>query len=88
MERVQAIRERLQSAIAPGSIEITDESHLHAGHPGAAGGGGHFVVTVVSERFDGLSTLQRHRLIYEALSDMMPAHIHALSITAKTPDEI
>jgi BolA family transcriptional regulator, general stress-responsive regulator len=87
MDRVAMIRSRLDAALAPDDVEIVDESRLHAGHPGAAAGGGHFAAVVVSERFRGLSTLERHRLVYRALEDMMPGQIHALSIRALTPDE-
>ena len=81
-DRIAIIEKRLRSALTIDSIEIVDESHLHVGHPGAASGGGHFQVTIVAENFDGLSTLARHRLIYDALSDVMQTEIHALSIKA------
>ena len=87
MDRVEAIRSKLQQALAPERLEITDDSHLHAGHAGAASGGGHFSVNVVSSRFQGCSTLARHRLVYQAVSDMMPGEIHALSIRARAPEE-
>ena len=82
----QAIRERLR-ALEPQSIELVDESALHAGHAGARSGGGHFRLTIVSPRFRGLGTLARHRLIYEALAPMMKREIHALSIRALVPEE-
>ena len=81
-DRTAMIERRLRSALSIISIEIVDESHLHVGHPGAASGGGHFQVTIVAENFDGLSTLARHRLIYDALGDIMQTEIHALSIKA------
>ena len=87
MDRVAAIRSKLQQALAPERLEITDDSHLHAGHAGAASGGGHFSVNIVSSRFKGCSTLARHRLVYQAVSDMMPGEIHALSIRARAPEE-
>ena len=87
MDRVKAITEKLELALAPEQLEITDDSHLHAGHAGAASGGGHFSVKIVSPRFRGNSTLARHRQVYEAVSDMMPGEIHALSIRARTPEE-
>ncbi len=87
MNRVASIRSKLQQALAPEHLDISDDSHLHAGHAGAAAGGGHFSVHVVSAGFRGCSTLQRHRLVYQALADMMPADIHALSIKARTPEE-
>jgi BolA protein len=81
-DRIAMIEQRLRSALSVDSIEIVDESHLHVGHPGAASGGGHFQVTIVADNFDGLSTLARHRLIYDALGDAMQTEIHALSIKA------
>ena len=81
-DRIAMIERRLRSALTIDSIEIVDESHLHIGHPGAASGGGHFRVTIVAENFEGLPTLARHRLIYDALGDAMQTEIHALSITA------
>lgn len=87
-DRVALIRERLQSALAPESMEVIDDSHLHAGHAGAEGGMGHFSVTIVSEKFVGRSAVERHRMIYAALGDAMQTDIHALSIDAYAPDEI
>ena len=87
MDRVACIRSKLQQALAPEQLELSDDSHLHVGHAGAAGGGGHFSVRIVSARFQGHSTLERHRLVYQALSELMPAQIHALSISARTPAE-
>jgi BolA protein len=87
-ERVVQIEAKLQAALAPESLDIIDDSHKHAGHAGASGGAGHFDVTVVSDKFSGVNTVGRHRLIYDALSDMMPDEIHALSIKAFSPDEI
>ena len=87
MDRVASIREKLQQALAPERLDVTDDSHLHAGHAGAAAGGGHFSVYVVSAGFRGRSTLERHRLVYQAVADMMPADVHALSIKARTPEE-
>jgi len=84
-DRIQQIRERLTAALAPVSLEIEDQSHLHAGHAGARGGGGHFEVHIVSAAFEGKAPLARHRLVYDALGDMMQKEIHALSIKAATP---
>ncbi len=81
------IRQRLTTVLAPESLEITDESHLHAGHAGARSGKGHYAVTIVSEKFTGLSTLERHRMVYGALTDAMESDIHALNIHAFAPDE-
>ncbi|MCE2680909.1 MAG: BolA family transcriptional regulator [Burkholderiales bacterium] len=66
-------------------VIVNDDSHLHVGHAGA-GGGGHYSVEIISEKFLGLRTLQRHRLVYDVVSEMMPHEIHALSINAKVPE--
>jgi BolA family transcriptional regulator, general stress-responsive regulator len=87
-DRIAMIKSRLEQALSPSQIDITDDSHMHAGHAGAASGGGHFSVTIVSDKFSGKSMIERHRAVYLALNDMMPAEIHALSIKALTPDEI
>jgi BolA protein len=83
-ERLEA---RLRSALQPVELRVVDDSHLHAGHAGAAGGHGHFTVLLVSERFAGLPVVRRHRMVYEAVGDMMTTDIHALSITALAPGE-
>lgn len=75
------------AALDPLRIEIVDDSAKHAGHAGAKEGG-HYRLTIVSPRFSGCSTMQRHRLIYAALGPMMRGEIHALSIKALTPEEI
>jgi BolA protein len=87
MHRLAAIESRLQAAFAPESLEVADDSQQHVGHAGA-GGGGHYTVTIVSARFAGLNTLARHRLVYDALTELMRADVHALSIRALAPDEI
>jgi len=86
MTIIDTMRERLDT-LAPQSIEIIDDSALHAGHAGSRSGGGHFRLTIVSPRFAGCATMQRHRLVYDALGALLKTEIHALSITAKTPDE-
>lgn len=80
VDRVSVIRDRLTSALQPTSLEVIDESHLHAGHAGARDGRGHFRVRIASPRFAGLPALARHRLIYEALGELMETDIHALSV--------
>jgi BolA protein len=85
--RVERLEERLRAGLAPIDLEITDDSHLHAGHAGAADGRGHFSVVIVSERFSGLPIVRRHRLVYEAVGDLMTTDIHALSILALAPGE-
>jgi len=88
MNRTEMIEARLRDAFAPASLEVIDQSHLHAGHAGARSGGGHYDVIIVSDKLEGKSQVARHRMIYDALGDMMHAQIHALSIKAYTPDEI
>lgn len=85
--RVERIRERLIKALAPNKLEITDDSQMHKGHAGAASGAGHFSVTIVSDKFTGQNMIQRHRMVYLAVNDMMPSEIHALSINALSPEE-
>lgn len=82
----QQLEQALQQ-LQPIQLQITDDSHLHAGHAGNTGGG-HFSVFIVSETFAGLSPIKRHRLVYEAAAELLPATIHALSIKAKTPSEL
>jgi len=84
--RAERLAERLQ-ALEPDHLEVVDDSHRHAGHAGAADGRGHFTVFVVSKHFASQNTLRRHRLVYEAVGDMMITDIHALSIEALAPGE-
>jgi BolA protein len=86
-ERIEMIRERLTNALQPAELEIIDESAKHAGHAGAASGGGHFIVNITAAAFNDKTLIQRHRLVYDAVDDMMQREIHALSIQAKTPEE-
>ena len=86
-DRLESIRQRL-GTLNPIALELTDESHKHAGHAGAASGGGHFVLHIVSAQFIGKNTIARHRMIYLALGEMMKQEIHALTIHALTPNEI
>ena len=81
------IRERL-SGLAPDALEVFDDSRDHAGHAGAKDGGGHYQLVIVSRQFAGKNALARHRLVYEALSDLMPKRIHALAIRAYAPEEM
>ncbi|WP_211243485.1 BolA family protein [Chitiniphilus eburneus] len=78
---------RRLAVLAPESIDVHDDSAAHAGHAGAASGGGHFDLTVVSAVFAGQSALARHRQVYTLLADLIPGRIHALQIRALTPDE-
>jgi BolA family transcriptional regulator, general stress-responsive regulator len=86
MSVIDAMRASL-ATLDPVAIEIHDDSAKHAGHAGARSGGGHFRLSIVSPRFAGCKTMERHRLVYDALGPLMKREIHALSITAKTPDE-
>jgi len=81
------MRERLEAAFAPASLEVVDDSHRHVGHAGAQGGQGHFTIDIVSDAFAGQAPLTRHRAVYAALGEMMSEDIHALSIRAGTPAE-
>ena len=83
-ERVEMIRERMEKAFSPSSLEIIDDSHMHAGHA-SAGGAGHFTVKITAEAFAGKMPLQRHKMVFSAVDDMMPDEIHALSIEAAAP---
>lgn len=86
--RTERLRERLEAELAPTLLEITDDSHLHAGHAGAASGGSHYSVKIASDKFTGLTLVMRHRLVYDAVHEMInKAEIHALAITAITPTE-
>jgi BolA protein len=83
---VTRMEQRLRAELGAERIEIADESAQHLGHAGA-GAGGHFTLTVVSRKFIGLTAVQRHRLVYDALGELMRTDIHALAIRALTPDE-
>lgn len=79
-----SIRTKLTEALGPTHLEVLNESHMHAVPPGSES---HFRVLVVSERFEGLSLLQRHRLVNEAVRDELSSRVHALAIQAKTPQQ-
>jgi BolA protein len=83
----ELIESRLREALSPTELQVWDDSDAHKGHAGAAKGGGHFEVLITSDRFSGLRPIARHRLVYDALDDLMRSRIHALSINAKTPEE-
>jgi len=80
------IEAALRAALQPVSLHVRDDSAAHAGHAGAREGG-HYSVTLVSERFAGLARVARHRLVYDALGPLMREGIHALAIDARTPEE-
>jgi BolA protein len=86
-ERLAEIRSRLEAAFQPLVLEVIDEGHLHVGHEGARDGRGHFRLRIVSGRFSGQAPLQRHRLVYQQLGDLMQSEIHALAIEAQAPGE-
>jgi BolA protein len=86
--RLDRIRTRLEAALSPSLLEVGDDSALHAGHPGAASGGGHYSVKIASEKFEGVKLVMRHRLVYDSVRDMMHTEIHALAITALAPSEL
>jgi BolA protein len=85
--RVERMQQLLEAAFAPSRLEVVDDSARHAGHAGARDGRGHFNVEIVSPAFAGLAPLARHRKVYAALGEMMTTDIHALSISARTPEE-
>lgn len=87
VDRVAMIREKLETAFSPDDLLIKDQSHLHAGHAGAADGRGHFDVRIVSKAFVGQSRIKRHQSVYQALDDLLKSDIHALRINALAPDE-
>lgn len=84
-DRSARIKAYLEQAFKPTRLDVADDSQAHAGHKHE--GGGHFSVTLCSEHFEGRSTIERHRMVYAALGEMMPQDIHALSIKASTPTE-
>jgi BolA protein len=85
--RVAIIRSLLEAAFQPDELDVVDDSHRHAGHAGARDGRGHFQVRIVSRRFAGKRPLERHRLVYAALDTLMQTDIHALAVSALTPEE-
>lgn len=84
--RVDKIRIRLEAEFAPVALDIVDDSAKHAGHAGARDGKGHFNVHIVSERFRGTKPLERHRMVYAALGELMRTDIHALQVVALSPE--
>lgn len=88
MTRFEKIQARLTETFRPVSCQLQDDSAAHAGHAGAASGAGHFSVRIVCQQFEGLNRISRHRLVYDAVGDMMHTEIHALVIVALAPSEI
>ena len=87
MDRANRIEALLRDKLEARLIEVEDDSARHAGHAGARDGGGHFNVTIVSARFEGMNRVERHRAVYDAVDEMIPREIHALSVRAFTPAE-
>lgn len=85
--RETLIRQRLEQSLDPLELSIKDQSQLHVGHAGAKDGRGHFDITIVSQAFDGASRVKRHRMVYDALRDLLESDIHALRISAFAPSE-
>ena len=83
-ERIEAI---LRRAFRPTHLRLRDDSAKHAGHAGASSGGGHYRLWLVSAEFDGLTRLEQHRKVYEALAELMGRDIHALAMKTFTPQE-
>lgn len=81
------IQKRLAAVLNPDSISVRDEGYQHVGHEGAKGGKQYFAVHIVSEKFIGKSLVERHRMVFEPLQDLMKNDIHALRINAKAPNE-
>lgn len=80
------LRARLEQAFAPQALQVDDDSARHAGHAGAQGGG-HYRVRIVSARFAGMRLLERHRLVYTAVAELLADGIHALQIDAESPQD-
>jgi BolA protein len=84
-ERIEA---KLEAGLDPVSLEVEDESHLHAGHSGAREGGQtHYRISVASARFSGKGRVERHRMVYALLADEIAQGVHALALRTQTPDE-
>lgn len=86
-QRYETIQKCLENALESTFCDLKDDSAAHKGHAGAASGAGHFSVTIVSQKFEGLNRISRHRLVYDAVGDLMHTEIHALNIRALTPSE-
>ncbi len=86
-QRPAAIEQLLRQSFSVQTMQLEDQSAAHVGHA-SAGGAGHFALHIVSEDFEGKRLLQRHRMVYSALSELMECEIHALSISARTPSEL
>ncbi len=85
--RIAAIEQMLNARFKPTELKVRDQSQLHAGHEGARDGRGHFDVTIVSKDFEGRNRIDRHRMVYDALHQMLQTDIHALRVKALAPSE-
>ena len=85
--RMERMRAAFEAALTPVELTLEDDSAMHAGHAGAASGGGHYNVRIVSLQFEGMKLVTRHRLVYDSVHDMMHNEIHALAIVALAPSE-
>ncbi len=86
--RAARIEARLRETFTASVCQLTDESSAHAGHAGAASGGSHFRLRLVAAEFEGLSRINRQRLVYDCVRDMMLTEIHALAMTTEAPSEV
>ena len=84
MNRIAIMTERLQQALSPTKLEIIDDSHRHIGHAGSSDGAGHFTVIISAECLNTISRVAAHRMIYDALGDLIPKEVHALKIKLDT----
>ena len=87
-DRKKEITRLLASAFDPETLGVEDESYLHEGHEGAKDGRGHFRVLIIAEIFEDKTMVERHRMIYRVLDDMMRLDIHALAIDVWSPEEL
>lgn len=87
-ERAREIERRLKQAFEPDTLGVQDESHLHEGHEGAKDGRGHFRVLIIADAFTDTSMVERHRMVYKVMGELMRTDIHALSIDAWAPAEL
>ena len=88
LERKKEITRRLREAFAPETLGVEDESYMHEGHEGAKDGRGHFRVLIITDAFEDKTMIERHRMIYRELDEMMRLDIHALAIDAWSPGEL
>lgn len=87
IDRAAEITQRLTEGLKPIELKVTDESHMHIGHAGARDGRGHFRIKVRASALTGLTSLQRHRKIYEILGDLMQTDIHAVTLDVAAPED-